>query len=149
MTLSVAESLLKAFQAGCKNKNLIITQLTTSPAMAWSPPCSGLKLNVDAAINIQKSKAGLGYIIKNSSWAVMTAMYTKKACLRSVELAEALAILEGLRMAKDSGLYLNIIESDSIKKVNHILKKTNCRGELECILAEILDFVDNDSNCNF
>ncbi|KAJ4706853.1 Ribonuclease H-like domain containing protein [Melia azedarach] len=120
-TLSKAESFLEVYQAATRNKVSPHVQLPMPSSTAiWSPPGSGLKLNVDATINNQKGQAGLGCIIRNSSGDVMAAASTKRACLGSVEVAEALAILEGIHLAKESGLHLTLIESDSANVVSYI-----------------------------
>ncbi|KAJ4723073.1 Ribonuclease H-like domain containing protein [Melia azedarach] len=87
-TLSKAESFLEVYQAATRNKVSPNVQLPMPSSTAiWSPPGSGLKLNVDATVNNQKGQAGLGYIIRNSSGVVMAAASTKRACLGSLEVA--------------------------------------------------------------
>lgn len=67
----------------------------------------------------------------------MAAAATKKPCLGDVEIAEALPILGGVKMAAKAGLSPLIIEFDSKNVVNFILNGISSRGELDWIISEI------------
>lgn len=61
----------------------------------------------------------------------MAAVTSKKPYFGDVEIAEALAILEGLKLAAEVALSPLLIESDSKNVVNFILKGISSRGEVD------------------
>lgn len=60
-----------------------------------------------------------------------------EACSGDVEIAEALVILEGLKLAAEVVLSPLLIKSDCKNVVNFVLKGISSRGELDLILGEI------------
>ncbi|ESR49361.1 hypothetical protein CICLE_v10033504mg [Citrus x clementina] len=89
--------------------------------------------------------AGLGCLIRNCEGAVMAAATSKKPCLGDVEIAEVLAILEGLKLAAEVTLSPLVIESDSNSVTNFIFKGISSRGELNLIICEIRVLIDQDN----
>lgn len=73
----------------------------------------GISLNIDVAVEKERGFASLGCIIRNSEGVVMAATISKKPCLGDPKIAEALAILKGLKMTANIVLAPLIIESDS------------------------------------
>lgn len=72
-------------------------------------------------------------------------MHHQKPCLGDVEIAEALAILEGLKLAAEVTLSPLVIESDSKNVTNFILKGISSRGELDWFISEIRALIDKDT----
>lgn len=56
--------------------------------------------------------AGLRSIIRNYQETVIAVATSKKPCLRDVEITEAYAILEGIKLVVDVALSSLLIESD-------------------------------------
>lgn len=95
-----------------------------SSVQHWSPPDDPWsKMNVDAAANYDGGLVGLGAIIRNSRGEVMAAATWRYHFPDDVEFVEAVAIYEGLKMAKLMGLYPLIIESDSQNVISLITGK--------------------------
>lgn len=63
----------------------------------------------------------------------MAAAATKKPCLGDVKTPEALAVLEGVKMAAEAGLSPLIIESNSKNVVRFFLNGISSRKELDWI----------------
>lgn len=80
------------------------------------------RLNTDVAVEKERGFASLGCIIRNSEGVVMAATISKKPCLGDPKIAEALAILKGLKMTANVVLAPLIIESDSKNVANFILR---------------------------
>ena len=57
------------------------------------------KLNVDAAIQMSKQRAGLGAVVKNSSGEIMAAAVKRVAFKGNVANMEAEAVLLGIQVA--------------------------------------------------
>ncbi|KAJ4717566.1 Ribonuclease H-like domain containing protein [Melia azedarach] len=125
-----------------RNQEIIIDLSLHSAQEKWKPPMDPwYKLNVDAAIDKEGGIAGLGCIVRNSDGAVMASATIKKLVSGDVEQAEALAILEGVKIACDSGLQPLIVESDAINVVNLINGKLSSKGEIIWIISEIQNYV--------
>ncbi|KAK2650956.1 hypothetical protein Ddye_018445 [Dipteronia dyeriana] len=73
--------------------------------LKWKPPGKGLfKINTDAAINGSLGRVGIGIIIRDSAGHVMASSSQSLRSVLSPQSAEAVAILRGLQLARDSGL---------------------------------------------
>ncbi|KAK9192832.1 hypothetical protein WN944_003525 [Citrus x changshan-huyou] len=65
----------------------------------------------------------------------MAAAATKKPCLGDVKTPEALAVLEGVKMAAEAGLSPLIIESNSKNVARFYLNGISSRKELDWIIS--------------
>ena len=74
---------------------------------------------------------GLRSIIRNYQETVIAVATSNKSCLRDVEITEAYAILERIKLAADVALSPLFIESDFKNVVNFILKGHSSRGEMD------------------
>ena len=78
----------------------------------WKPPPeSWCKVNVNAAIDNQSQKAGLGVVIRNDKGDVVAAI-KPSSFNGDVPFAEAQAIEWGMQVAKRAGIIAVILESD-------------------------------------
>ncbi|KAF2298036.1 hypothetical protein GH714_007348 [Hevea brasiliensis] len=99
-------------------KNLLQVQcfmvLTNSPpslnvsssgsmVIRWSPPVSGLKLNVDASILATQSSTSHGCIIHDNNGNLVATCYHKLGFAMDIAVAEAKAIFMGLSFAAELG----------------------------------------------
>ncbi|KAK2637132.1 hypothetical protein Ddye_031924 [Dipteronia dyeriana] len=106
----------------------------------WKPPAEGLfKINTDAAINGSLGHVGIGIIIRDSAGHVMASS--------SPQSAEAVAILRGLQLARDSGLWPCSIESDALSVVMLMNSKAIPCAEIGLAIQDILSLVDKLSIC--
>lgn len=125
--LNRAIILLESIKAGLPGQTIAPQPAPPQPAI-WHPPDPPrYKLNTDAALDKEGGVTGLGCIIRNHQGAVMAAVTSKKPYFGDVEIAEALAILEGLKLAAEVALSPHLIESDSKNVVNFILKGISSR----------------------
>ncbi|KAL6574838.1 hypothetical protein OROMI_012123 [Orobanche minor] len=105
---------------------------------AWKPPTGAtIKVNVDAAIFKNSSTAGLGLVARDSSGKVVTWRQRRVHSVICPELAETLAILEGLRLAKEFGWQQVTIESDCLSIINSINSSEVCLAASGHLVDEI------------
>ncbi|KAL8534775.1 hypothetical protein ACS0TY_010708 [Phlomoides rotata] len=84
-----------------------------SEAGKWLPPQNGfIKLNVDAAYR-RGIGVGLGGVLRDNSGRIIWAWARREGFVFSVELTEAMAVREGVRMTVGKGIQRIIIEMDS------------------------------------
>lgn len=86
----------------------------TQPAVSrWKPPTVGfLKLNTDAAVR-GESGCGLGGVVRDDMGAVVWGFAQRRDGVLSVDVAEALAVKEGVHLAATRGVSNLVIEVDS------------------------------------
>uniref|UniRef100_A0A803QMZ3 Reverse transcriptase domain-containing protein n=1 Tax=Cannabis sativa TaxID=3483 RepID=A0A803QMZ3_CANSA len=87
-----------------------------STTVSWTPPTlSGLKLNVDAALNQEQKILGVGAIIRNENGNVIAALSKPvQGCFRSDEL-EAKALFHSLNWARQLQLRITHVETDALR----------------------------------
>ncbi|KAL5807952.1 hypothetical protein ACOSQ3_028643 [Xanthoceras sorbifolium] len=92
--------------------------LGTTQDNRWVPPiCGSFKLNVDAAFDVACGKFGLGLVVCDSHGCLCFAASVICSCHVSVEVAKAMAISEGIKLAVSRDLIPLSIESDSLNVV--------------------------------
>lgn len=90
----------------------------------WSPsPTGWFKANVDAVIKEDYDKEGLGVVIKKSEGKCVAATMKASIFHESVACAEAEATRLGLEIAENANYLPLIIEIDSQRVVDLVLKK--------------------------
>ncbi|KAK3188613.1 hypothetical protein Dsin_028174 [Dipteronia sinensis] len=103
--VSWVAGLLEEFQGTYKS---LLSSLSSDSAVAkegWHPPPMGcLKLNTDAAVPPSGNCFGIGAVIRDSEGKVVLALSKFVQGFFSVEVYEALALREGLSLAKQHGL---------------------------------------------
>ncbi|XP_074321475.1 uncharacterized protein LOC141657843 [Silene latifolia] len=78
----------------------------------WERPREGwYKINVDAGV-AEGMGTGLGVVCRDDSGSVQWGVTVQEAQVVSPEIAEALAVLQGIKEAKQAGISLAVIESD-------------------------------------
>ena len=117
------------------------------PSQIWQLRASGhWKLNWDAAIN-SEGPIGLGAVVKNNKGEIMIASAKGEIALDNVALAEALAIQEGIMIAKSVGLWPLKIEADTLTIVNLLRRKFCFDTEIGLIVQHIrILFPEIDKN---
>lgn len=111
----------------------------------WYPPSHGLKLNCDGSSRTW-SGAG-GGVFRNSRGAVVQGFCSNFGRVSSNE-AEALALLEGLKLAKRGGLYIQQVELDSKLLVSCLQNRWNPPWNLIYILRECIDLLPHTDIVN-
>ncbi|KAK2652460.1 hypothetical protein Ddye_012316 [Dipteronia dyeriana] len=109
----------------------------------WKPPTEGhFKINTDAAINGSLGRVRIGIIIRDSAGHVMASSSQSLRSILSPQSAKVVAILRGLQLARDSGLWPCSIESDALSVVNLINLKVVPCAEIGLVIQDILSLVD-------
>ncbi|KAL5811377.1 hypothetical protein ACOSQ3_028113 [Xanthoceras sorbifolium] len=96
-----------------------------------------LKLNVDASLKAEASLVGLGDVIRDHEGLFMAGLSRKLYGLVSVEVAEALAILNGIHLAIESGFNHLLVESDALNVINYIKSRSPPLSEVGLVIADI------------
>ncbi|KAK2642149.1 hypothetical protein Ddye_023912 [Dipteronia dyeriana] len=96
------------------------------------------KVNTDAAIKGGQSRVGVGIVVRNHSGLMMGSSSQNIVAFFSPQVAEAMAILRGIRFAVDSGLLPAVVESDAKAVVELV---NGGVGPLADIGSVVLDFL--------
>lgn len=89
----------------------------------WMPPEEGFyKINTDASVSMVDLNAGLGIIIRDHQGQVLAAETKYLEFVSSIDVAEALAASEGLKLARDAGIRPVQLEVDSMR-VFHLFRQ--------------------------
>ncbi|KAK0602425.1 hypothetical protein LWI29_033206 [Acer saccharum] len=107
----------------------------------WRPPDSGFKVNVDTTLD--KSRGILVWV-----WWLETKWAGVK-CFNSLikaEIAETLAILEGVHLAISENFNPVIVESDAINAINLCSGISLSRCEVDNIVQDVHDFIRESTN---
>ncbi|TXG59670.1 hypothetical protein EZV62_014243 [Acer yangbiense] len=109
-------------------------------------PASGCKVNVDDAVDVFGSVSSVGTVARNDSgnllWATAKIF---RGCV-NVEVAEALAILEGLKLTDSDSKCPVLVESNALNVVNICRGLSISRTEADNVVQDIKDFLDNHGN---
>ncbi|XP_074267109.1 uncharacterized protein LOC141590414 [Silene latifolia] len=104
-------------------------------------PSDGMwKINVDAGVK-EGLGVGLGAVCRDGDGRVAWAVSVQASGTRCVKMAEAEAILLGLKEAKRVGMRSIIIESDCLNVVADLKKSKKGRSDIFLIYDEILSLV--------
>ncbi|MDV3187737.1 MAG: reverse transcriptase-like protein [Sweet potato little leaf phytoplasma] len=94
-------------------------------------------MNVDAAWKPSPPSTGIGAMCRDSSGRVVGASSTFFDMDVKNPIAELIAILEGMKLAKALRCEVVEVESDSVQAVKLILKEQEIWGEVEAVVEEI------------
>lgn len=92
---------------------------------------------MDVVVNLEQWLIGLGTVVHNAKEEVMATATWRYIFLNNEESVEALAIFEGLRMARSVTLHPLFIELDSKNVVDLILGKTKSFSEIGWLSSKI------------
>ncbi|KAL5807551.1 hypothetical protein ACOSQ3_030439 [Xanthoceras sorbifolium] len=116
----------------------------------WKKPDHGCyKHNSDASTDYPNKLVGLGAIIRNDQGLVMAASTRKIRAGISVDSAEALAVLSGIQLAHEAGIYPIVVESDSKGVVDLLNGSGKSRTELGLIVSRICSHPSSRSIISF
>ena len=108
----------------------------------WEPPQLGwFKLNTNVAVDVQNGKVSYGAGIRNHEGLVMLAETNFGNYCEDVAIAEAEAICFGIQLAKETGLFPLMIESDSLFVIQLIQGKQHTRTKLLWIISDVQQFM--------
>jgi ribonuclease HI len=96
--------------------------------MGWSkPPAGFMKLNTDAAVNVETRRASTGCVIRDASGQFVAACRNEIDGVIDVTTAEAQAVRDGLRLAERAGCTRIYVETDSMNVVTAFEDPTSNR----------------------
>ncbi|XP_048489794.1 uncharacterized protein LOC125491744 [Beta vulgaris subsp. vulgaris] len=107
-----------------------------SPHQWMAPLCGSFKLNVDASLMVD-GWVGLGVVARDSNGDVRFAATCRVRAFWTPELAEAKAIILGIRLGKQFGLQDVVIESDCQVVIRRLGKNASSLSELDVFLHDI------------
>ncbi|KAL5844232.1 hypothetical protein ACOSQ3_010285 [Xanthoceras sorbifolium] len=113
---------------------------TQGRGLVWPPPPSGVfKLNVDTSVFKGGCQVGSGSVVRRSDGSLVFAATTVFHGGFAVNVAEALAVLDGLSLATSKGLLplLGYYKCDALNVVNLYLGITSSRLEIMNVIRDI------------
>lgn len=132
----------------CPNVQVVPRQHNNNQQV-WNPPPIGwYKVNVDAAIQMANSKAGLGVVIRDSSGKILAAAVQSTGFRGDVACMEAEAVLFGIQVACQAKCDPIIIESDSLEVVELSLQRKSSMAEICWAVEEIQACLKNQSKAS-
>ncbi|KAM7461573.1 hypothetical protein LguiA_029694 [Lonicera macranthoides] len=117
---------------------------------SWCKPKEGeVKINVDAAVNPVSGRSGLGIICRNYAGVVIGSRAIPFRSVMDVELAEALAVLEGLRFVSSLGLKVIEVNSDAFRAVKMLLDNSPPMADAGVFILDALDLEKSFTKVSF
>ncbi|XP_021721253.1 uncharacterized protein LOC110688807 [Chenopodium quinoa] len=114
-----------------------------SAPVRWQALAMGVaKVNVDAGF-VGELGCGLGAVIRSGEGTVLAAGVQQGEESWEVRVAEAQAILWGLRLAASSGLQEVIVESDCLQVIQALRSKEAGSSEFHLVIKDILLICNN------
>ncbi|KAL5748230.1 hypothetical protein ACOSQ2_025527 [Xanthoceras sorbifolium] len=104
----------------------------------WLPPQLGhFKLNVDASLLAAGEGFGVGAVIRDDFGVLVAVhgLYFSGQVL--VEVAEARAVLEGLKLAAGLAVFPLVVESDALSVVNLCASLSLSRGDVDNLIFDV------------
>lgn len=105
--------------------------------MLETTPFDFFEMNTDATIRKEEGMMSLGAIIRKEEGEIYLTFLKVIHCAYEVDVAEAMAIREGLRIAFKTGFTTLIVETDSMRLCNMLQSKKEDRYEVGLIVDEI------------
>ncbi|KAK1569107.1 hypothetical protein Q3G72_032578 [Acer saccharum] len=120
-------------------KTEIIREVGGEPQMIrWKSPGSGMyKLNIDVYLEMGLRKTGLGMVIWDHTGFMMASSAQRIEALYTPQIVKALAILQGLTFAIETGLYPVIVESDAFEVVNLVNSSSKVFTKIGVVVGDI------------
>lgn len=116
----------------------------------WKPPINEWhKVNVNAAFRVGQFMSRSGVIIRNARGEVMVAATKVHMNVRNSDMAEALAVIDGARVAIDAGLLPFELEFDSIRIFHLLQRQQEDRSEVGFLIDSLLTEVQLSDAISF
>lgn len=145
--LHKAMSLVGEFAA--EQKETKPSNLGVPRTSKWQPPAQGTyKVNADVA-TFTDGSMGIGAIVRDYKGEVILSTCTKIHGVDKVEIGEALATRHALKIAYEAGLRAVTVESDNLKLIKHLQRKTKELIEFGYIVNDILELAKYCNSCSF
>jgi ribonuclease HI len=98
-----------------------------------------MKLNVDAAFNVEEGSGAVGAVIRDFNGRFVAATMSLLPHVASAAMAEAAALREGLALADRLGCNSIIAESDSVETIEACSGDLRWWNESSAIFADCVD----------
>ncbi|KAK0599430.1 hypothetical protein LWI29_005192 [Acer saccharum] len=116
-----------------------VPKVCGSGSLGWILPNSGdFKLNIDAALDYDNCRYGAGMVIRDDRGIVVVAAALSFFGKVSMDITEAKAILEGLLLTNNLGLFPMSVKSDALEVVGLCNRKSSSYGDIDNIICDIL-----------
>lgn len=123
-----------------------VRQSTTAK---WIKPPSGwLKMNTDAAIDIQGKKVGLGLVLRDSEGSLVAAVATNWSGDYHPKIAEPISVSEALKWLKDRRLNHVQIETDSLLVIQGLTNSSTV-SYFDLVLEDVRVLANSFSHISF
>ncbi|KAK3206178.1 hypothetical protein Dsin_020224 [Dipteronia sinensis] len=110
-----------------------------APMAKWCCPEFGFfNVNTDAAITGSSNRIGLGIMVQNHDGLVMVSSIQSIMACFSPQVAEATALLHGIRFVIDASLLPALVESDAKSVVDLVKAGLAPQSDIGTIISEIL-----------
>ncbi|KAK1571845.1 hypothetical protein Q3G72_023991 [Acer saccharum] len=119
------------------------------PARWMGPPVDFVKINTDAALDSVRNLSGLGVVVRDCSGRVLASFCRNVKANYQPQIAEALAILDGLRLVVSRNWLRVVMESDALVVVQAITLKVPPSSEVGVVISDILSLVERFSAVSF
>ncbi|KAK2634880.1 hypothetical protein Ddye_029672 [Dipteronia dyeriana] len=114
----------------------------SNQGIIWCKPAVGVfKANTDASVCVAAKKIGIVIIVRDHEGEVLGSSTQKMEACFSPQVAEATAILHGIRFVIESGLLLVIVESDAKKVMDHSRLGNKTSADVGTIINDILTLI--------
>ncbi|KAL9422921.1 hypothetical protein AB3S75_035080 [Citrus x aurantiifolia] len=144
IVVAKAEAVMEAYQRVQPSTDVSNGNQQKMAQHVWNPPQEGfVKVNIDAATNLEKNLAGLGAVMRDESGQVTAAAIKVSKFHGDVSYAEAEAMEWGMQVAKEALVKDLIVESDSQGVVNLVNNKQGSRFEIFWVVSEIQKLKDS------
>ncbi|XP_073119950.1 uncharacterized protein [Henckelia pumila] len=105
-----------------------------------------LRLEVDAAVNEDKDRCGIGGVVRNEEGNIVLAFGRQTKKPQSVLYEELLAIKEGLKLSSERNVDVKIVCSDSLLAVQAVINPEEDFSYNGAIASEIKNFLMRGNN---
>ncbi|XP_024041999.1 uncharacterized protein LOC112099126 [Citrus clementina] len=133
-----AEAVVEAFRRYKKLEHQQMESSKAERAKQWKPPPKNwYKANVDAAIDNQRQRVGLGVVVRNDNGDIVAAAIKPSTFNGEVSFAEAEAIEWEMQVAGSAGITSVIFESDCQVAVDLANNRKGSKTEIFWVISEI------------
>ncbi|XP_055961043.1 uncharacterized protein LOC130015280 [Mercurialis annua] len=117
-----------------------------SAVQTWQPPpTSAIKVNTDAAVSTERKRSVAGAVCRDSSGRVIKGGVCVLNGVVDSELAEALAVQFGMKLASEVECSELLVESDSLGVIQRLHNPLNAIDHIQLIIEDCLAIPLNSS----
>ncbi|XP_075521308.1 uncharacterized protein LOC142554524 [Primulina tabacum] len=118
----------------------------SSPSRWIAPPINQLRLDVDAAYNVNSNRYAIDCVVRNHEGQTLLAFGKQITKPPSIVSAELIAIEEGFQMTQTQNLRINQITSDSLMAVQAVTSPAEDFGYTGAFATKIRNLLANHAH---